>query len=121
MRTLKSPREVELMRVSGRVVAQALSVARSKCVPGVTTQEIDQAVEEVFREHSALSLFKGYPGPKSEFPSVICISVNEEVVHGIPGKRVLERGQIVGIDVGSIYDEVKQRPLYMVDETINFD
>ena len=57
MKTLKSPREVELMRVSGRVVAQALSVARSKCVPGVTTQEIDQAVEEVFREHSALSLF----------------------------------------------------------------
>lgn len=100
MKTLKSPREIGLMRASGRVVAQALSVARSKCVPGVTTHEINQAVEEVFREHSALSLFKGYPGPKSEFPSVICISINEEVVHGIPGQRQIREGDIVSIDTG---------------------
>ena len=87
------------MREAGRLVARAHAIIRKMVEPGVTTGEIDKAVEALFARHDATPLFKGVPG-KVPFPSVCCISVNEQVVHGIPGPRRLERGDIVKIDTG---------------------
>jgi methionyl aminopeptidase len=97
--TLKSPREIGLMRQAGLVVWGAHQLAASMVKPGVTTGEMDAAVEKFFLENNAIPLFKGYPG-KVPFPAVTCISVNEEVVHGIPGPRQLKPGDIVSIDTG---------------------
>ncbi len=100
---LKSPREIGLMRDAGRVVAQALAKVRELAVPGATTADFDAAVAEIFREHGATPLFKGYPNPtkgKPAFPAVICASVNEQVVHGIPNRRPLREGDIVAVDTG---------------------
>lgn len=103
MISLKRPREIELMREAGRLVARAHQLVRSMIEPGVTTAEIDQAVEKLFSEQGATPLFKGVPNPtrgKAAFPSVCCISVNEQVVHGIPGDRALIAGDIVKVDTG---------------------
>lgn len=100
---LKSPREIALMREAGRVVARALDRVRTMATPGVTTADMDEAVAAIFREHGATPLFKGYPSPvkgKPPFPAVICASVNEQVVHGIPNRRPLREGDIVSIDTG---------------------
>jgi methionyl aminopeptidase len=94
---LKSPREIDCLREAGRVARLALDAARAMAAPGVTTLEIDAEVERVIRGHGATPEFKGYRG----YPASSCISVNEEVVHGIPGGRRLESGDIVGIDVGA--------------------
>lgn len=96
---LKTPDEIDEMRPACRLVAQTLVRVQKMVRPGITTGEIDRFIEEVFREHGATSLFKGYPG-KTPFPAVTCISVNEEVVHGIPGPRKLEEGDLVSIDTG---------------------
>jgi methionyl aminopeptidase len=95
---LKSPRELGLMRESGKIVAEALRVCRETAKPGVRTIEIDQAVEAVFRRYGATPLFKGYPGQKVPFPAATCISINEQVVHGIPGQREIRDGDLVKID-----------------------
>jgi methionyl aminopeptidase len=87
------------MREAGLVVWGAHQVAAQLVRPGVTTGEIDAAVEKFFDEHQAVPLFKGVPG-KVPFPAVTCISVNEEVVHGIPGPRKLVEGDVVSIDTG---------------------
>jgi methionyl aminopeptidase len=87
------------MRRAGLLVWRALDLARSMIRPGITTGAIDTAVEQFFAEHGAQPLFKGVPG-KVPFPAVTCISVNEEVVHGIPGRRELREGDIVSIDTG---------------------
>ncbi|GAC1447508.1 MAG: type I methionyl aminopeptidase [Isosphaeraceae bacterium] len=100
---LKSPREIGLMRESGRLVARALERARTLAVPGATTADLDEAVAAVFREHGAAPLFKGYPSSvkgKPPFPAVICSSVNEQVVHGIPNRRPLREWDIFSIDTG---------------------
>lgn len=100
---LKSPREITLMREAGRVVAKAHERVKALAVPGVTTAELDEAVASVFAEHGAVSLFKGYPSSvrgKPPFPAVICSSVNEQVVHGIPNRRPLREGDIVSVDTG---------------------
>src|SRR5205814_1891894 len=81
---LKSPREVGLMREAGKLVAGALRMVRQMAKPGVRTIEIDRAVEDFFHSHNAVPLFKGYPGQKVPFPASTCLSVNEQVVHGIP-------------------------------------
>lgn len=99
MITLKRPSEIEAMREAGRVVAQAHRLAREMVVPGVLTSQIDAAIEKLFEQSGAKSLFKGYPG-RVPFPAVTCISVNEQVVHGIPGPRELAEGDIVKIDTG---------------------
>ncbi len=99
MQILRSPREIAKMRKAGLLVWQAHRLAESMLCPGVTTAEIDAAVEQFFQEHHAVPLFKGVPG-KVPFPAVCCISVNEEVVHGIPGPRKLVEGDIVSIDTG---------------------
>ena len=93
---LKSPKEVDEMRRPGEIVGGAHRRVREVLKPGVTTQEVDQEVESYIREQGGEPAFKGYRG----FPASICISVNEEVVHGIPGTRVLEVGDIVGVDIG---------------------
>jgi methionyl aminopeptidase len=100
---LKSPREIGLMREAGRVVARALEQVRQLAVPGATTADMDAAVSAVFREHGATPLFLGYPSSvkgKPPFPAVICASVNEQVVHGIPNRRTLREGDVVSVDTG---------------------
>src|SRR4051794_2641545 len=85
------------MRDAGKVVAEALRICRSMARPGVRTVEIDQAVEALFKQHGAQSLFKGYQG-RVPFPAVTCISINDQVVHGIPGPRMLRGGDLGKID-----------------------
>ena len=97
MISLKSPREIEAMRRAGRITAQARALAGSMIKPGVTTLEIDKAVRRFIVSQGAKPSFLGYGG----FPGSACISVNEEVIHGIPGPRVLKEGDIVSIDVGA--------------------
>src|SRR3954470_6128636 len=100
---LKSPREINLMREAGRVVARALDRVTQMAVPGATTAELDAAVVEIFREHGAQPLFKGGPSTvkgKPPFPAVLCASVNEQVVHGIPNRRPLKEGDVLSIDTG---------------------
>ena len=97
MITIKSPREMEAMRLAGKITAAARAYAGEMVKPGVTTQEIDKAVQQFIKQHGAVPSFLGYNG----FPGSCCISVNDEVIHGIPGKRVLKEGDIVSIDVGA--------------------
>ena len=97
MISLKSPREIEAMRKAGRITAQARALAGSMVRPGVTTKEIDLAVRRFIKSQGAKPSFLGYGG----FPGAACISVNEEVIHGIPGPRVLKEGDIVSVDVGA--------------------
>jgi methionyl aminopeptidase len=94
---LKSPREIGLMREAGKIVAQALRICRDLARPGVRTIEIDQAVEALYARYQATPLFKGYPG-RVPFPAVTCLSLNEQVVHGIPGQRVIRDGDLLKID-----------------------
>ena len=97
MITLKSSHEIDLMRQAGKITAAARALAGEMVKPGVTTQEIDKAVEEFIRKQGAVPSFLNYNG----YPASACISVNDEVIHGIPGKRVLQEGDIVSIDVGA--------------------
>jgi methionyl aminopeptidase len=100
---LRSAREIGLMRRAGLLVWQAHQLIKPLVRPGVTTAEIDAAVERFFRENRAIPLFKGVPG-RVPFPAVTCISINEEVVHGIPGPRRLKEGDIVSVDTGCKLD-----------------
>lgn len=99
MVNLRSAREIAAMRRAGLLVWGAQQVAASMIAPGVTTGAIDQAVEVFFMERGAEPLFKGVPG-KVPFPAVSCISVNDQVVHGVPGPRVLLAGDVVSFDTG---------------------
>jgi methionyl aminopeptidase len=97
---VKSERELELMRSAGHIVAEVLDAMRDTARPGLTTAELDKVAEALIRKRGATPSFKGYHG----FPASICVSINEEVVHGIPSrKRVLHDGDIVSVDVGTIY------------------
>jgi methionyl aminopeptidase len=96
----KSPEELDRMRRAGSVVAMVLDAVREKVRPGVRTREIDALVEKVIRGEGCVPSFKGYRG----FPASACISLNEEIVHGIPGARKLKEGDLVKIDVGAIYE-----------------
>ena len=97
MITLRSPQEIDLMRRAGEITAAARALAGEMVRPGVTTQEIDSAVERFIRKQGAVPSFLHYNG----YPASACISVNDEVIHGIPGKRVLQEGDIVSVDVGA--------------------
>src|SRR5947209_4132298 len=94
---LKSMREIGLMREAGKLVARALRLCREMIKPGVKTIDIDRAVDAFFAQHNAAPLFKGYPG-RVPFPAATCISINEQIVHGIPGQRVIREGDLVKID-----------------------
>ena len=100
MISLKSPREIELMRIAGRIVADTLELLREVIRPGITTMELDTIAEAYIRKSGGIPAFKGYNG----FPASICSSINEQVVHGIPGSTVLNDGDIIGIDIGAVYD-----------------
>ncbi len=95
--TIKSPREIELMRQAGKITAAARSIGREMVTPGVTTQEIDHEIYKFIKKSGAVPSFLGYGG----FPGSACISVNDEVIHGIPSKRRILDGDIVSIDVGA--------------------
>ena len=97
MITLKSSHEIDLMRRSGKITAAARALAGEMVKPGVTTQEINDAVERFIRQQGAVPSFLHYNG----YPASACISVNDEIIHGIPGKRVLREGDIVSVDVGA--------------------
>jgi methionyl aminopeptidase len=100
---IKSPQEIAALREAGRINARALDAVRQLIRPGVTTAELDAAAEEVIRKHGASPTFKGYPGPYP-YPASICVSINEQLVHGIPGKRKLQAGDIVSVDCGSTFE-----------------
>ncbi len=97
---LKTKEEIEIMRSAGRIVAEALAMVGEEIKDGMTTAQLDTLVEECIRSKDSVPAFKGYHG----FPASACISINEEVVHGIPGERVIKEGDIVSVDVGSILD-----------------
>ncbi|MDP9326436.1 MAG: type I methionyl aminopeptidase [Candidatus Dormibacteraeota bacterium] len=99
MITVKSESELKLMREAGKLLADTLGQLAEACRPGVTTNDIDQQADTIIRGQGAIPGFLGYNG----FPKSLCISVNEEVVHGIPGERVIENGDIVSLDCGLIY------------------
>jgi methionyl aminopeptidase len=102
--SLKSGSEIEKMRHANDIVAEVLKKMGEWVAPGVTTGELDEKAETLIREHDAIPSFKGYPpGSAHPFPATVCASVNEELVHGIPGSRVLEEGDIISIDVGAIW------------------
>jgi methionyl aminopeptidase len=94
---LKSSREIGLMREAGKIVAEALRLCRAMAQPGVRTVEIDRAVDALYAKYRAEPLFKGYPG-KVPFPASTCISINHEVVHGIPSPRLVKDGDLVKVD-----------------------
>lgn len=100
---IKSPQEIAALREAGRINARALDAVRQLIRPGVTTAELDAAAEEVIRKHGASPTFKGYPGPYP-YPASICASINEQLVHGIPGKRKLQSGDIISVDCGSTFE-----------------
>jgi len=94
---VKSEREIELMRRAGKITAAARALAGEMVKPGVTTREIDKAVFHFIRSQGAEPSFLNYNG----YPASVCVSVNDEIIHGIPGKRVLQEGDIVSVDVGA--------------------
>lgn len=97
---IKNAVELALMREAGRVNALALATVREMVRPGISTAELDAAAEEVIRKHGGIPVFKGYPGAYP-YPATLTISINEELVHGIPSKRKLKEGDIVSIDCGT--------------------
>jgi len=95
---LKTPDEVEIMARASRIVAEALEIVKKEVRAGVTTDELDRIAEDAIRSKGAVPAFKGY----RNYPKTLCASVNEQVVHGIPSKRKLKDGDIIGLDLGAI-------------------
>jgi methionyl aminopeptidase len=106
MVTRKSRSEIERMRRAGRVVAEVLDLIEAEIAPGVSTAHLDAIAEAHIRGAGAIPSFKGYPGinPDRPFPASVCISIDDEIVHGIPGHRTIRAGQIVSVDAGAIVD-----------------
>jgi methionyl aminopeptidase len=102
--SLKSEREIEIMRRANVIVAEVLMELRQIVAPGVTTLELDAIAEEQTLKRKAIPAFKGYEVAGRVFPRCLCVSVNEEIVHGIPSNRALREGDIVGLDYGVIYE-----------------
>lgn len=96
----KTDEEIEKMRRAGRLVGQVLQIVKEEAEPGVTTGHLDEIAETYFREHGGRPAFKGYQG----YPATLCTSINEEVVHGIPGERELKDGDILSVDAGVFID-----------------
>jgi methionyl aminopeptidase len=95
---LKTPAEIAVMAEASRVVAEALAIVKKAVCPGISTEELDRIAEEAIRARGAVPAFKGY----RNYPKTLCASVNEQVVHGIPSKRKLKEGDIIGLDLGAI-------------------
>lgn len=104
MIALKSTREIETLRRTNVIVAEILQELKSRVVPGVTTRELDELAEELTIKKKAQPAFKGYTMAGRVYPRTLCVSINDEIVHGIPSERELQEGDIVGLDFGVIYD-----------------
>ena len=128
--TLKSRGQVEKMRTAGRLVADVLDRLSEEVAPGVTTADLDRVAAEMIRRAGAIPSFVGAPGPLAPYRHTICVSIDDEVVHGIPGRRRIEAGEVVSIDAGAIIDgwhgdaartfvvgEVPAEVALLVDET----
>ncbi|MFY9422960.1 MAG: type I methionyl aminopeptidase [Bacilli bacterium] len=119
MITIKSQREIELMKEAGRIVAHTLKILEEAIRPGISTYDLDKIAEQAIREQGAVPSFKGYRG----FPGTICASVNNVVIHGIPDKKtILKNGDIISIDIGACYkgyhgDSARTFPVGEVSET----
>jgi methionyl aminopeptidase len=116
---LKTPDEIEVMAQASKVVAEALEIVKKEVRPGITTDELDRVAEEAIRAKGAIPAFKGY----RNYPKTLCASVNEQVVHGIPSKRKLKDGDIIGLDLGAIVggfygDSAMTVPVGELDEKI---
>ncbi|MEG0857230.1 MAG: type I methionyl aminopeptidase [Terrisporobacter sp.] len=96
---LKSKSEIDIMREAGKIVADTHEVIRKAIIPGITTRELDKIAEENIKKYNAIPSFKGYGG----FPGSICASINNKVVHGIPGDEIVKEGDIISIDIGAYY------------------
>ncbi len=123
MITIKSKAEIDIMRKAGEIVALAHEKIREAIVPGVTTGDLDKIADEVIKKHGAIPSFRGVQGPLDAppYPAAICASVNDEVVHGIPGLRVLNDGDIISIDIGAFYggfhaDAARTHPVGTINE-----
>jgi methionyl aminopeptidase len=104
MISLKSAHEIEIMRRANIIVAEILEELKKKVVPGVSTAELDALAEELIYKKKAHPAFKGYTMAGKVFPCVLCTSVNDEIVHGIPSDRTLVEGDIIGLDFGVVYE-----------------
>jgi len=103
MISVKTAREIDLMRAAGKVVAGILDAVEKYIKPGITTKELDQIAEDYVLSQDAKPAFKGYGFDKKHlFPATICLSIDDQVVHGIPGPRKLEEGQVLSVDVGAV-------------------
>ena len=96
---LKSPEEIEIMREAGRIVAQVLRILVAAIQPGVVERDLDDIVRREYKARGAIPTFLGYHG----YPATVCVSINDEIVHGIPGDRVIREGDIVSLDLGATY------------------
>ena len=113
---IKTPEQLEAMRAAGDLLARTMEVILALFLPGAVTGDIDRTAETFIRDHGALPAFKGYRG----FPATLCISINDQVVHGIPGKRALRQGDLAGVDCGVIlngYYSDMARSVYIGGET----
>jgi methionyl aminopeptidase len=97
---LKTEREIQIIKQNGNILAKTMKLVGQKIQPGIKTMELDSLAEEFIKKQGAYPAFKGYRG----FPASICVSINEEVVHGIPGERTLKQGEIVSVDMGVFKD-----------------
>jgi methionyl aminopeptidase len=97
---IKSEKEIAVMREAGRIVAEILEIIGEQVKPGITTRELDMTADKELKKRGAVSSFNGYRG----FPANICASINDEIVHGIPGDRILQEGDIISLDFGAIYN-----------------
>ncbi len=100
MIVIKSKREIDIMKQAGYIVAKTHTLLKEEIAAGITTKEIDRLAEEFIKKENATPAFKGYQG----FPATVCVARNEAVVHGIPDSTRLESGDIIGLDIGAIYD-----------------
>ncbi|MCX8012393.1 MAG: M24 family metallopeptidase, partial [Desulfobacterota bacterium] len=92
----KSPKEIEILKKINQIVALILKELKNYCVPGITTYELDQIAEDLVKKYDCIPAFKGY----RNYPATLCVSINEEIVHGIPGEKKLKEGDIVSLDLG---------------------
>lgn len=98
--------EINNMKTAGRIVGEVLALLREKIIPGISTKELDKIAEDYIIRNGAFPSFKGQPGFSGapDFPAAICASVNDQIIHGIPGERILREGDIISIDVGACYN-----------------